>query len=957
MHLNLSVYSYYSFLESTLSINDIIKLFKESNKEYAILTDKNLYGSYEFYNKCKKANIKPIIGLEIKYFDSEYILYAKNYNGYSNLIKISSFIKCEKEFELNSFIEDVFIVLKKGNNDSKTKIDYKEEEMVINTVRYEKKEDYNKFLIISAIKENKNIDLYDITIDFDYSFKLDNNELKNVNESKLSINENIINNCNLIMQEGILRLPKFKTPNEISSKTFLENLCIEGLKIKLGTSLIEEKYVNRLYYELNLIDKMGFNDYFLIVYDFVNYAKDHNIMIGPGRGSAAGSLVSYALHITNLDPIKYNLIFERFLNPERKTMPDIDIDVMDIRRQDLIDYIFNKYGLENTSYIITFQRMKIKMAIRDVGRVLMIPLPIIDKISKLLPSENDEQILNFILEHKILKDLYVEYKDLFDIAISLIGSPRQFSTHAAGIIISDKPLYNYMPLQKGIDGWQMSQLSSEFLEPLGLIKIDILGLKNLTIISNALKVIKKNKNIDIDINNINLKDQKIYNEISLANTIGIFQLESPGMRNTLKKIKPKTLEDISIVSAMFRPGPQMMINDYVKTRNGDIKPKYINDAFEELLSETLGFCVYQEQVIEIVKIITGFSTSQADIFRRAISKKQESFFIEMKKEFIEAAIKNKYSSEQANIVYNYLIEFANYGFNHSHSLSYSLISYQMSFLKFHYPLEFFLTLLIFSDSSGDRNNLYISEAKKSKIKIYNVCIKNSNSNFSFYNNGIMFGFINIKGFGVEICKRIIDIRKTNKFEDYQSTISSLGRSSISEKNIEILIKIGAFDCFDVDRNFLLLNYREIISKGNIISPKSMKPLFDVKINNDFIKMSEIEKTGYELNYLDYVFSNKTQQNIFLKYKEEYELETMDSDKKEFNILIRINFVKLRNTKFENKMAFIQFFEDDLEYECASFDEKIFNILEKNKYYICTIKNNDSKYEIKKVLKSLEENEV
>jgi DNA polymerase-3 subunit alpha len=412
-----------------------------------------------------------------------------------------------------------------------------------------------------------------------------------------------------------------------------------------------------------------------VVQDYVDFAKGKNILVGPGRGSAAGSLVAYVLGITEIDPIEHNLIFERFLNPERATMPDIDIDFMDSRRNEIIEYLFERYGKERVAHILTFQRMKAKMAIRDVGRVLGIELPIINSIAKLFTMDFDLDIKGAIENSKNIANFASKYPELFDYANKFLNFPRQVGLHAAGVIITNDNLTEYLPISNSTDGLYATQYSMEYLEPLGLIKMDILGLINLTTISETLQLIKNNHNKNISLNQIDLHDHAVFQQLARGDTVGIFQLESPGMRSLIVKIKPVSIEDISITSALFRPGPQKNIPTYLENKAHPDKIKYLNADFQYVLSPTFNVIIYQEQVIEIVQRVAKFSLAQADLFRRAISKKNADKLAQLHKEFTVAGVKNGYSQQEVETIYEYIFNFANYGFNHSHSLAYSYISY------------------------------------------------------------------------------------------------------------------------------------------------------------------------------------------------------------------------------------------------------------------------------------------
>lgn len=940
---NLQVHSYFSLLKSCLSIDDIINHALDNQQTHVIMVDDNLYGAIHFYLKAKAKYLTPVIGLNFSYADNKYILIAKNNEGYHNLIRLHSLQNLKKLVDITPYTKGIIAIHLEGPQAHAFEQVYPKSACAISPVFTKTANDTKTLKVLKAIGQD--ILLKDVTGLSPLVWYLSEAEATQMfSASQIAKNAEIIEMCHWTINDKSVKLAKYIAPPNVTSKQLLENFCVNGLKAKFNNSdNISKKYVDRLFYELQVIDQMGYNDYFLIVSDFVNYAKHKNILIGPGRGSAAGSLVAYALNITEVDPIENNLIFERFLNPSRTSLPDIDIDVMDTRRQEVIDYIFDKYHADNTSYIITFQHIKAKMALRDVGRVLGIPLAIVDKVSKSLSPLLEENLL-LCKDSESLSDTYKQNEELFVIANSLIGIPRQISTHAAGIIIADKPLYEYIPIQLGIDDWHLSEYPMEYFEDLGLFKIDILGLKNLTIISEVIDLVWKTQGLRIDLKKIDQHDSKLFTEISNANTVGIFQLESPGMRNTLRKIKPTSIEDISIVSALFRPGPQAFINDYAKTKSGELQPQYMNETQKAVLAPTLGFCIYQEQVIELVRAVTGYSAAEADGFRRAISKKKESMMIKMQTAFMSAAIANHYPENEAKKIYEYILAFANYGFNHSHSLAYSYISYQMMYLKYYFPIEFYLVLLKYGDNS--KNNLYISEAKKQSIKIYNVSIRHSSVNFDIYNKGIIFGFSDIKGLGGEIAQKLYETRTKYEFTTWEETISIIGRQDgINLKTLEGLIKVGAFDEFNVDRNFLLKNLQEIVSKANIQYENTTKPIFDLVLDNDYEPATEQEKADWEYKLLSFTFSNNQWQEMFNKYQALYQLHDLDLNEMNMdnkNYLIKINNIKLTMTKFGKKMCFVEFSANDVDLSCASFSESIYGNLAPNNYYVCQFKNNANK---------------
>ncbi len=954
---SINVLSHYSLLESTLSIDDIINFSINNNLKYAILTDKNFFGVNEFYDKCQKNNIKPIIGLNIEYENSNLILIAKNNDSYLKLFRISSMLSFDRSFDLKEYLNDFFIIKLSGDIDFKSNNFYTKENLNIHTSEYLKQEDYQLYRTIRAIKNNEKINELDLNVENNDNFNF--LDIKEVDDKNF---DHIIENVNLIIEKNKeIHFPKFPNPDNIDSDTYLKRIVFSGLIKKLNLrdkNLIPEEYLKRINYELETIKTIKFADYFLVVNDFCQYASNNNILLGPGRGSSASSLVSFALNITEIDPIPNNLFFERFLNLERKNLPDIDIDVADNKRSELIKYIFDKYGIENCSYIINFQRIKSKMAIRDVGRVLDIDLSIIDRISKNIPL--DKSLNDLILKNKnFIKD-YQEYKLLFDLAMKLVDKPRQFSTHPAGIIISDKKIDNYIPIIKGIDDFPLSQFSMNYLEDNGLIKIDILGLKNLTIINDIIEKINEKNTNKIDLKKFDLNDKKVFNELKKGNTKGIFQLESPGMNQVLMNLKPNNLEEISLVIALYRPGPMKFIKDLIAVRNNKKPIFFIDKSIESILKYTYGFCVYQEQVIQLVKTVANFSNTEADIFRRAISKKEESVVNSLKSKFIKSSIANNYTDNEANQIFNFIVDFANYGFNHAHSLSYALISYWVIYLKVHYPLEFFSVLLANIDNDDSKVIKYINDAKTYNIKIKNISINDSDLSYSLKNGAIYLGFNSIKGFGYEISKKIIDIRglkENNTFVSFEDAISSLYSNKISQKSIEILIRIGAFENFDVDENFLLVNFKEIIDKYGIIDTKTKLPLFDIVYNEDYLKMPIIEKEQYQIKYLSMSFMKSNLEKYFDELKvTNKKLFTISSDEHKnfmyYLALVKISKIKKLVTKFGKEMAFITVSDLSGTHDLSCFEPSLINKLEDKSTYLIEIKNSDRGASLKNIIREI-----
>ncbi|MFH1002212.1 MAG: DNA polymerase III subunit alpha [bacterium] len=618
----------------------------------------------------------------------------------------------------------------------------------------------------------------------------------------------IAEKCNLEIDFRQAQLPEFKVPPEYNINTYLKELCYKGLNERY--SEVTKQLEGRLEYELSVIKKMEFEPYFLIVWDFVRYAKEEGIMVGPGRGSAAGSLVAYCLNITNIDPIIYGLLFERFLNPERINMPDFDIDFCYERREEVIEYVSKKYGNDKVAQIITFGTMAARAAVRDVGRALGIPYTRVDTIAKMIPWEPNITIEKALKMESRLKELMKndeDIKKLIETASSLEGLARHASTHAAGIVLSRKPLTDYVPLQKTAEGEICTQYAMTELEELGLLKMDFLGLRTLTVISDALKIIKHTRGEMVDINKIPLDDKKVYKMLSKGNCAGIFQLESEGMRDLVKRLKPENIEDITALLALYRPGPlgSGMIEDFINRRKGTIEIKYAHPQLESILKETYGVIVYQEQVMKIASELAGFTLGQADILRKAIGKKQKGVMEKQRELFIKGAQKNNIKKNTAVEIFDLIAYFAGYGFNKSHSVSYAFISYQTAYLKTHYTLEYMASLLTSIMGNNDKVALYIKECRNMNIEILPPDINQSLVNFTVVGGkAIRFGLAAVKNVGEKAIKSIIDEHKRNSnFTSLLDFCQRVDLRVVNKRVIESLIKCGAFDSIGARRSQLL----------------------------------------------------------------------------------------------------------------------------------------------------------
>jgi DNA polymerase-3 subunit alpha len=618
----------------------------------------------------------------------------------------------------------------------------------------------------------------------------------------------IAERCNVELQFGKPHLPQYKPPEGKTREEYLRELCMQGLTKRFGPSP-DKAVLERLEHELKIIQHMRFISYFLIVWDFIHYAKSKDIPVGPGRGSAAGSLVSYLLGITELDPLKYNLLFERFLNPERISLPDIDIDFCFERRQEVIDYVSQKYGKENVAQIITFGTMLARAVIRDVGRVMALPYAEVDRIAKLVPPELGIT-LDDALKTDELKNLYLnnkEVKELIDTAKDLEGLSRHASVHAAGVVIGDGPLDGYMPLCR-VDGETVtSGYSMKALEKIGLLKMDFLGLRTLTVIAEAAKIIKRTKNVDIDIDNLSLDDKKTFELFASAHTMGVFQLESAGMRDLLKKLSPSRFEDIIALLALYRPGPISggMLDDFIQRKHG-LKPiTYDHPKLEKILKDTYGVMIYQEQIMQIASELAGFSLAQADLLRRAMAKKILEDMEKQREQFVDGCSAQKVDKRIATKIFDFIDYFSGYGFNRSHSAAYAVISYRTAYLKANFPVEFLTALLTSEKENTDKVVEYVKECSRTGITVSNPTVNESFSKFTVEDERtIRFGLLALKNVGRGAIDSIVDARqKGGAFSTLEEFCERVDLRLVNKKVLESLIKCGAMDGFGLFRSQLM----------------------------------------------------------------------------------------------------------------------------------------------------------
>ena len=903
-YIPLHVKTSYSLLTSLNDIKKMILFCKENNIDKIAITDTNMYGVMEFYKECINNGIKPIIGLEVKIDENIILLYAKNYSGYQNLTRLIyimqnnqitlDILKCHSENlicvsnkeifnDLKNIYADIYLGYKNALEKDTTLTD---KTVYINEILCMKKEDIPYLKYLYLIKENKKIkDEFKYEIDDNCYFDFNEIDYKNALE--------ITEKCNVEFHQNKSLMPKYDVDN---SKEYLFELCKKGLYKRLDGK-VTKTYYDRLLYELDVINEMGFNDYFLVVWDYVKYSKKNNILVGPGRGSAAGSLVSYTLGITDVDPIKYDLLFERFLNKERITMPDIDIDFESNHRGDVVNYVINKYGKKRVVPIITFTTLSGKQVLRDIGRIYDIDTTLLDKLTKFIDIN---MTLTEALDNTDLRRYLEEIKELdniYKISLKLEGLKRQISVHAAGIIISACNLDSYIPLQKYED-YYLSGYSMEHLEGLGLIKMDFLGLKNLTMIDNILKRINMNfKDIPID-------DKDALKLFYNATTCGIFQFESSGMKNFLKKLKPTTIDDIIAAIALFRPGPSDNIDSYIRRKNGLERINYIDDSLSKVLSKTYGIIIYQEQIIMIANIMAGYGYAEADVLRRAMSKKKKEVMLKEREKFVKRSIERGYKESVAEKTYDFILKFANYGFNKAHSVAYSIIALKMAYLKVKYSKEFLSSLLTNVIGSDTKTKEYIDECKKMDVNILKPSINYSEYNYISEADGIRFSLATIRNVGSITCKEIVNERKNGLFVDFCDFVKRTYGKSVNKKTIESLIDADAFSEFGYNHKTLYNNMDAVINYASLANDLD-ESLIEKPVIEVFDEYTPDELTEKELNVFNLYLSN----HPVTKYKKNYDnivdaSNIKDYFDKKINLVVLIDRIKVINTKNGKKMAFI-----------------------------------------------------
>ena len=956
---NLYIQTEYSLLNSSLKLKDLINKAIEYKYDTLGICDINsTHGVIKFYSMCLDNGIKPIIGVNIKIQDNSFLLYAKNLNGYKNILNLSSMVNINHEFKVSDFsclTKDTICILPGNENELIRRIinnedynslfnSYKEifNEMYFG-VDFQSMDMVNSFnkIVTTGINyniksiplrktfmlEEDDLDVIKVLRCVDLGSKkytpsdkeensyfipgtTFNDEFRKYPELLTNLDE-ISCECNLKLEFGVYKMPLYTIPDkEIDSKKYLEDLAIYGLSKRLKDSNVSKslynKYLDRLRYELDIISKMGFSDYFLIVYDFIKYARKNNILVGPGRGSAGGSLVAYSLGITEIDPIKFDLLFERFLNPERVSMPDIDTDFPDVDREEVIKYMGTRYGKERVAHISTFSEYGPRLAIRDIARVTDLDEMYLNELLKYVDTTVDS--IDIAIDKSEVFKRTVEENDVIGNLVRIIrrmeNLPRNLSIHAAGIIMADSDLVNYTGLLEGINGLYQTQFEASDLEKIGLVKIDFLGLRNLTMIDN---IIKKIGLKDFNIFKIPLDDKDTFRMLASGDTEGIFQLESSGMTKTIMQIKCDKFQDIVDAIALFRPGPMAMIPSFCARKLGKEPVTYIHKDLEEILKPTYGAIVYQEQIMLIASKFAGFSLGEADVLRRAISKKKTNIMNEMYERFVSGAIKKGYDEATAKSIYTLIMKFADYGFNKSHSVAYAMVSYEMAYLKTHYFKEFIAVVMGYNIGNIHSIKSYIREANSRGIKVELPNVNKSGRGFNVEGNTIYYSLLGINGCGDVAVNNIISERENNGlYKGYDDFIART-KDFLSRSVCESLIYSGALDEFKIPRQEMILEYDkslQLASYGGLFKDSLSEHVFgDDEFGFEDISNYERIALGFNLKF-----------DIFKRYssvRTKYKCITISNLTvgKITNVMFVIDRIRQIKTKKNDDMAFATLSDD------------------------------------------------
>ncbi|SEQ72800.1 DNA polymerase III subunit alpha [Piscibacillus halophilus] len=984
--VHLQVKSSYSFLQSTVKIQEYVQLIKSMGMNTCVITDHQvLHGAYEFYQACRQAGVKPVIGMSLDVYLNDdqrpitCFLYAKDFKGYQSLVHLSNLKQLHKERMTlqhikeseqiipiisfyDTYLEEVIYL----NDQPKLKeileeIDQLEnyyvkvdpisatrslvtdwlsnqlslqDRLVLMTdVRYLKEKDRIGFESLYAIHQSTTIS--NIRQESNIGTHLLSEEEINDHLGQEWIHakertSKVVNSCHIQMPNQWFGLPKFTDTDGKSSDQYLENLCKKQLT-RLYPEHLQEQALKRLNHELNVIKSMSFSDYFLIVKDMVDYAKREHIFVGPGRGSAAGSLVAYLLGIIEVDPLKYGLLFERFLNPERKNMPDIDIDFSDYRRDEVIRYVSKKYGQDRVAQIMTFGTFQARSTIRELSKVFDVEKDQLTFLLKQLPNQGSS-LKDVVKSNESLKEAIKSssiLRQMFQAAVLIEGLPRHYSTHAAGIVISDQPLTKYVPVVEGQDLVMLTQYPMQQLEAVGLLKMDLLGLRNLTLLERMVKQVQEIEGKTINLKHLPLNNERTYNLLKKGMTTGVFQLESNGMKQALRAIKPNQLEDIVAVNALFRPGPMQFIETFAKRKHRQEQVSYIHASLKPILEETYGVLVYQEQIMQAVNRFAGFSYGQADLLRRAISKKNRQAIHEMKQKFLEGSKQNGYDESTARELFDWIERFADYGFNKSHAVAYSMISYQTAYFKANYPAYFYSELISSVMHDDDKVEKYIKEARVQGIKVLPPSINNSFGKFTVTSSQeIRFGLLAIKNVGKQAYDEIVNARKKGRFKDIFDFCKKVNLKVVNQTIIETLIMAGAFDETKHHRAQLLSAVMPAMEQGELFSDMDEQlnwsdELFDMDVEYPNVQpFPIIEQLKMEKESLGFVISPHPLSYIRrgLKRQGFQSIREILSVQKSYtsNLVVHIERIKQVRTKRGEQMAFLTLQDETTEIDAVMF---------------------------------------
>lgn len=891
MYIPLKVTTDYTLLKSLIKVPNLISFLSEKNIDTCGICDENLYGVLEFYYACKKNNIKPIVGLDVKIDDLNVYLYAMNFDGYKNLLKIHT-LKEKNELILDDLSvykdsilcivpfksKELFDKLKFFNNlyisynnsiERLNALTITSNVLYINDLKALKKDDVLFFAYLDKLRKEE-VGMYEQNYYF-------------VPEIDLGKIDEVVSLLNLELKFNKKYIPKYK--DDIDSSEFLHNLCFKGLTKRLNGK-VPDIYLKRLNYELKIINEMGFVDYFLIVYDYVLYAKRHDILVGPGRGSAAGSLVSYSIGITEIDPLKYDLLFERFLNPERVTMPDIDVDFDALKREEIIEYVRNRYGDKNVALGLTFTTLKSKLVLREIGKLLKINDTLLDNFIKCI---NGNICLKDNLTNENIKKYlnnYNELKKLYNISMHLEGLKKNTSTHAAGVVISSTNLDEIIPIHYE-NNTLITGVTMDYLESIGLLKMDFLALKNLTTIKNILDEVGKDA-----LKNIDLNDKAVLNLFCTGKTEGIFQFETSLMRNLIRKLKPSSFNDLVASLALGRPGALEEADEYIARKNGKKEITYIHKDLEPILKDTYGIILYQEQIIAILGKIGGYSLAEADIIRRAISKKKESVINAEKEKFINGAIGKGYDRSVATLIYDLIVKFASYGFNKAHSVAYARISYDMAYLKVKYP-EYFIIEMI-NNKDNEKFAKLVLFLKNKGIKLEKPDVNLSHNKFYISGKELIMPLWQIKGIPENLSEKIIENRKDG-YTDFFDFVCK-NKKILNENILNTLINAEALRSFNLNERTLVENIAVALNFAEIDDELIKRPvIIELDDYSDEVKRNnELESFGY---FITNHPASKYQNVMKLEMLEKYLF-------KNIKCVVLVNRISNIKTKKNENMAFI-----------------------------------------------------